>query len=892
MAIHFYDKTPSPPGEQLARLKAGSVLVRAEIPFVVWGEDALSIVHRVPTALFDHHLLVQDDRVEDAVEIICNEIQYSSTGPSSDDRWRDHAINNPARPFAFGGTPTTLLQHNDPKLTCKTLEPERILVHAASTFKFPLDDLSRSCLNPTPPSPESARIRFPTVSAFYDTLIDTLFEPPLGYVHLRLNLHLNSHISYLNLYNVSDKGVTATSAPPGEFGIIPSCLKVLDQVKDENKVFLARRFLQIPFNREITSLERLLIRQARLKDKGVVYTIPPLPYHPHARSKGRMSPTPIPKLLQLRLIGFAQAIRDKKDWFLKVDSLANKWVQEADLMGESGIEVDLVELIWELKAEAHRIRVLDKTIMLRPPSLPERAIDSERIRNDVMISLKHSRRSKFAIRRADLRDDVGVYVSDGIIPLSLHRETSVLSRSEDYSSVHHSSAYAWIPSVFTVSDDGRDVHIDSYINGLGPREDYPTLSASFGSRTTDSIRRWEEREDLRPETYESEWDQLREKQAKEKEEALKREKEEKAKLAADRLKDWQNRPLSVDIGDPSPASSFKGRSLKVIVKAANYILKPGQNYDGAWHLEGMPHERIVSSSIYYYDSNDFVQDSGLGLRRIRDEYEDFPPPHYTWDENFAVKFLKPKGQATKEDQGQVDSSGDGDRDEDDWESDASYATYDYPSEWDEDKHHIYQGVVPTTYQSGSGPTVGHGTGRIISFPNWLQHKVMGIHRTDDDVSSGAVPAIRKILCFFLVEDDDNQEGDEEDSSEEDAADGGNDVVMEQDTHVDIDVDVEMDAEDNEGEEEEEGSEEEDRASEEEDEFCAGPGLTYTGVKGMRVLSTADVPDQRCRTNAATLRSLLPVICQRLIRKSLPRELAMLVVNSIDLGVVLPRHGLA
>ncbi|KAL4258731.1 hypothetical protein AB1N83_009773 [Pleurotus pulmonarius] len=663
---------------------------------------------------------------------------------------------------------------------------------------------------------------------------------------------------------------------------------------------------------------------------------------------------------RLRLIGFAQAIRDKKDWFLKVDSLANKWVQEADLMGESGIEVDLVELIWELKAEAHRIRVLDKTIMLRPPSLPERAIDSERIRNDVMISLKHSRRSKFAIRRADLRDDVGVYVSDGIIPLSLHRElvteldslaslepkdfhpgtcgkvqdlihpslypyiaektpihpsatvpllhngrfkTSVLSRSEDYSSVHHSSAYAWIPSVFTVSDDGRDVHIDSYINGLGPREDYPTLyaiienvflcllphfermrSASFGSRTTDSIRRWEEREDLRPETYESEWDQLREKQAKEKEEALKREKEEKAKLAADRLKDWQNRPLSVDIWDPSFASSLKGRSLKIIVKAANYILKPGQNYDGAWHLEGMPHERIVSSAIYYYDSNDFVRDSGLGLRRIRDEYEDFPPRHYTWDENFAVKFLKPKGQATKKDQGQVDNSIDSDGDGDGWESDASYATYDYPSEWDEDKHHIYQGVVPTTYQSGSGPTVGHGTGRIISFPNWLQHKVMGIHHTDDDVSSGALPAIRKILCFFLVEDDDNQESDEEDSSEEDAADGGNDVDMEQDTHVDMDADVEMDAEDNEGEEEEEGSEEEDRTSEEEDEFCAGPGLIYIGVRGMRVLSTADVPDQRYRTNAATLRGLLPVICQRLIRKSLPRELAMLVVNSIDLGV--------
>lgn len=79
-----------------------------------------------------------------------------------------------------------------------------------------------------------------------------------------------------------------------------------------------------------------------------------------------------------------------------------------------------------------------------------------------------------------------------------------------------------------------------------------------------------------------------------------------------------------------------------------------------------------------------------------------------------MKFIKPEA-------GQVHNSSDGDSDgdEDGWKSDATYATYDYPSEW-EDKHHIYQGVVPTTYQSGSGPTVGHGTGRIISFPNWLQ----------------------------------------------------------------------------------------------------------------------------------------------------------------------------
>lgn len=37
------------------------------------------------------------------------------------------------------------------------------------------------------------------------------------------------------------------------------------------------------------------------------------------------------------------------------------------------------------------------------------------------------------------------------------------------------SQYAWIPTIFRISDDGGDVHIDSYINGLGPRKEFPVL---------------------------------------------------------------------------------------------------------------------------------------------------------------------------------------------------------------------------------------------------------------------------------------------------------------------------------------------------------------------------------------------------------------------------------
>lgn len=51
---------------------------------------------------------------------------------------------------------------------------------------------------------------------------------------------------------------------------------------------------------------------------------------------------------------------------------------------------------------------------------------------------------------------------------------------------------------------------------------------------------------------------------------------------------------------------------------------------------------------------------------------------------------------------------------------------------------------------------------------------------------------------------------------------------------------------------------------------------------MHVLSTADVPDQRRRTNIPTLRVLLPIICERLTGKHLPPELVEYIVSA-DLG---------
>jgi len=53
-------------------------------------------------------------------------------------------------------------------------------------------------------------------------------------------------------------------------------------------------------------------------------------------------------------------------------------------------------------------------------------------------------------------------------------------------------------------------------------------------------------------------------------------------------------------------------------------MKPGQVYEGVWHVEGMSHEHIIASAIYYYSTSPNVRGPGLSFRRLRDEENDFP----------------------------------------------------------------------------------------------------------------------------------------------------------------------------------------------------------------------------------------------------------------------------
>jgi hypothetical protein len=78
----------------------------------------------------------------------------------------------------------------------------------------------------------------------------------------------------------------------------------------------------------------------------------------------------------------------------------------------------------DLKAEANRICKLDHTIRLHSPRLPDRNVNYQKIDTDVEQAVDFIRHAKHAIRAPPLKEEVGVYISEGLVPYSLQREAS------------------------------------------------------------------------------------------------------------------------------------------------------------------------------------------------------------------------------------------------------------------------------------------------------------------------------------------------------------------------------------------------------------------------------------------------------------------------------------
>ncbi|GAA0318229.1 hypothetical protein GCM10010302_66610 [Streptomyces polychromogenes] len=159
------------------------------------------------------------------------------------------------------------------------------------------------------------------------------------------------------------------------------------------------------------------------------------------------------------------------------------------------------------------------------------------------------------------------------------------------------------------------------------------------------------------------------------------------------------RPVVPDAPDFTPPEvpgadarvGLRGRRLQVIVKLATIHLTPDkpEYAGGSWHVEGMLNERIVSTGIYYWDSEN-ITESRLSFRAALDD------PEYQQNDDDGLREV-------------------------------------YGLE-DEDALNQVLGSALTP------------AGRCLAFPNVLQHRV-GPFRLADPTR----PGHRKILAFFLVD---------------------------------------------------------------------------------------------------------------------------------------------
>ena len=143
-------------------------------------------------------------------------------------------------------------------------------------------------------------------------------------------------------------------------------------------------------------------------------------------------------------------------------------------------------------------------------------------------------------------------------------------------------------------------------------------------------------------------------------------------------------------------TAFAEKGLQVIVKLANIHLTPSKpSYaGGSWHVEGMLNEHICATALYYYDS-DNIGESRLGFRQPCDT-EGPLCVAYDQDDYAGVEEL----YDVRQDQPAIQFIGD----------------------------------------------VETKEGRMLAFPNVVQHRVMPFELADK-----SKPGHRKILALFLVD---------------------------------------------------------------------------------------------------------------------------------------------
>ncbi|WP_030324589.1 DUF4246 domain-containing protein [Streptomyces flavochromogenes] len=435
----------------------------------------------------------------------------------------------------------------------------------------------------------------------------------------------------------------------------------------------------------------------------------PLPFHA-SRSLSFATPR---TLRELEMIECSSHIRAKPEWFDKMNDadIVSRWTKEAIAQGLTEAQVGYV-----LAELAHYAALRD----------PRTGVEVSAVdgvwHSDTLIDDKLTARLREAVRvleevpEADRDWHPG---SDGQVLDLVHpslfclvkdvsgaHERAWKNPTNQYSKYEFSERFQWLPTDVDVDDDG-DVTFRSYVNNVHPEAHrelasvLPDLFARVRPLLENVLTDLRHPRPVRIETDPWGWygsaPQRPDKDAFSDEGAY----NEALRVWGKEEDDWweNRRPVVPDapgftapeVPDPSARVDLRGRGLQVIVKLATIHLTPEKpEYSGgSWHVEGMVNERIVSTCIYYWDSEN-ITESRLSFRAALDD------PEYEQNDDNGMRDV-------------------------------------YGLE-DED-------ALNQVLGSASTPA-----GRCLAFPNILQHRVSPFRLADPSRAGH-----RKILAFFLVD---------------------------------------------------------------------------------------------------------------------------------------------
>ncbi|MFE3928382.1 DUF4246 domain-containing protein [Streptomyces sp. YIM B13508] len=421
-------------------------------------------------------------------------------------------------------------------------------------------------------------------------------------------------------------------------------------------------------------------------------------------------------LREIEMMRCSAQLRSKPRWFEKMcdAGIVARWAEEAAAQGmteaqvryvldelahyaalrdeRTGAEVSAVDGVWQSDAlvdDTLRARLREAVRVLE--EVPEEERDWHPGSDGQVLDLVHP--SLFCL----VRDVSGA------------PERAWENPTDRFSRYEFSEKFQWLPTDVDVDDDGR-VSFRSYVNNVHP-EQHRDLAAVLPELFARMLPLWENvLTDLRHPRplritvdpyrwYESDEYDVPEP---EEDDFADEESYEKAYEAWEEAEEkwWDDRrPILPDapaftppqVPEGSDRVSLRGRRLQVIVKLATIHLTPDkpEYAGGSWHVEGMLNERIVSTGLYYWDSEN-ITESRLGFRTALDD------PEYAQNDHNGMREV--------------------------------YGLED-------------EGSLNQLLGSAATPA-----GRCLAFPNILQHRVSPFRLQDP-----TRPGHRKILAFFLVD---------------------------------------------------------------------------------------------------------------------------------------------